>query len=358
MLDPKAEVWSKIKQNKKIKPLGNTSPLAWAIEPTHGCNLRCWHCSCRLDKPGDYHFMSEETWRAAFQVMNEVTPTCRVDLCLGGEPSLHPRLYEFLRIARELCPGAQIQMTTNGTMLMKGVLTYRALFEAGINIVYTDMYGPREKFRQLAIQSDMPWYEYYDAPEGAPSPWTYHGPHLQVIVLQEQPSNWPKSRRRAGLLGTWYNNLDWKAAARFGITRVTTPPARRCNQPFIYVPVHYNGSYLLCCQDNTGETAGQYGSVLEGAEGFRRYWFGERVQTIRRRLREKNRADSPQCSRCSITFSRCDYKLWTDEQVGKFWDGSKWQEMLKAPKALYRFANAISTSSRKKKTNNPFPILP
>jgi len=315
---------------KKINPLGSTSPWVWSIEPTHGCNLRCGHCNCRLDPlPKTYHHMDEETWTAAWGVISVLGPTRRVDLCVGGEPTLHPELPRFLRIARALSPLSQIQITTNGTKLTDETYSYRELLTAGANIVYTDMYAPRDEHVELARASGYPFHEYYDKPEGAWSPWTYHGPELKLIVLQEQPENWPLSRLRAGLLGTWYNHLDWEAAARFGLKPVTEPPTRRCNQPFLYVTIDSRGRYLLCCQDNTGESVQEeFGSVHDGVEGFRRFWYGKRMQEIRRRLREKDRAGaSTYCARCCITFSRCDFRHWKDEEVGQYWDGEAWRRV-------------------------------
>jgi hypothetical protein len=245
------------RKEKIVKPLGATSPWVWSLEPTHGCNLRCGHCNCRLDPlPKTYDFMGEETWRKAWAIIARTAPTCRVDLCVGGEPTLNESLPDFLKIAREISPRTQIQITTNGTMIASGHVTYKQLLDAGANIVYTDMYSPAELFHRLADESGYPSYEYYNPPPQAPSPWTYWGPQLKMIVLQEQPENWPETRFRAGLLGTWYNHLDWQAAARFGLKPVEKPIARRCNQPFLYVTVDSKGNYLLCCQDNTGETSG------------------------------------------------------------------------------------------------------
>ena len=320
---PKEKEWEPTPTQKKSHPYGNETPYAWILELVHGCNLNCGHCSCRLDPPGQYTFMSLATWKASWEIIAEVSPTVRVDICLGGEPTLHKHIYKFLRIARKISPLSQIQITTNGTQLKSGRLTYAKLFEAGVNIVYTDMYGPTELFTKLAEESGIPWYEYYKKPKTAPSPWSYHGPELQVIVLQEQPENWPKSRFRAGLMGTWYNNLDWEAAKRFGLTPVTTPPKRRCNQPFIYVPVHASGKYLLCCQDNVGESKELFGTVHEGVDGFKKYWYGKEIQTIRRRLRNKNRLDTTFCSRCCITFSRCDYIHWKENELNTYWNGEK-----------------------------------
>jgi hypothetical protein len=278
-------------------------------------------------------FMSMETWIDAWNVMNEVSPTSRVDVCLLGESTLHKDLVEFVSVARKLCPLAQIQITNNGTTLLKGDLLMEDLLDAGANVVYVDMYGPRETFKKMAASSGYPWYEYYNKPDGAPSPWTYLSPDLKLVVLQVHPGNWPESRKKSGLLGTWFNNLDWDAAKKFGLKPVVDPPARRCNQPFICVPVHVSGQYLLCCQDGMAESAGKFGRVQDGVEGFKRYWYGKDIQIIRRRLRLKNRADTSECSRCDITFSRCDYVLWEDDEVERWWDGKEWHLLEHDPSA-------------------------
>ena len=327
------------KKLKKIKPLGSTTPWAWAIETTFGCNLKCWHCSCRImenhtnpEKRGQYNFMTLDTWTNLFEIINKVAPTTRIDLCLAGEPTLHPDLVKFMNVAREISPFSQIQITTNGTQIFKGRYSYKELLEAGANIIYTDMYNSRKKLIKLAEDSGYYWYEYYKKPENALSPWTYHNPDIKMIILQENPSNWPASRRRAGLLGTWYNHLDWEVAAKFGITPVVEAPHRRCNQPYIYVPVDYKGEYLLCCQDNWHESGGLFGSVNEnGVEGFKDYWYGEKMQTIRNRLRDKNRRDTSFCSKCNITFSRCDYKYWKNEEgeaiLKNYYNNSEWKTL-------------------------------
>jgi len=274
--------------------------------------------------------MDESTWIAAWKIIAALAPTRQADLCLGGEPTLHPELLKFLVIARKISPLTQIQITTNGTTLANGKYTHRRLLEAGANVIYVDMYAPREKHVALAEASGFPFFEYYSAPEGAPTPWQYYGPESKLIVLQEQPENWPASRFKAGLLGTWYNHLDWKAAKRFGLKPVTKPIIRRCNQPFLYVTIDSHGRYLLCCQDNTGESAKEdFGNVTEGIPGFKSFWYGEKMQRIRQHLREKDRAGASEyCSRCCVAFSRCDFRHWTDQQVSIFWNGFEWKPLV------------------------------
>ena len=326
--------WKEIvpKPPKRIKPLGSTSPNVWTIEPAFGCNLQCAHCCADLIPKAKNFFMTEETWRATFQILNEVSPTVRVDLCgVVGEPTLNPQLTRLLPIARELAPYAQIQITSNGTKFLTGMVTMKGLLDAGANILYIDQYGEHRRFEHLAELSGYPFYQYYSAPSGAPTPWKYWGPEMKMIVLMDEPSTWPKSRLKAGLLGNWYGNINWErgeAQKEFGMHPLEQPLIRRCNQPFLFVTVAACGSYLLCCQDGLQVTKGKFGSVMDGVDGFRKFWYGREMQMVRRRLRLKNRADTEYaCMKCNITFSRCDYIHWTDNDVSKFFDGKDWQEL-------------------------------
>lgn len=304
------------------------SPWSWAIEPVRGCNLRCGHCATRLFEVGKLDFASEKTWVDLFSLINKITPYCRVEMANAGEPTLHPRILPFLSIARRLAPNAQLQITTNGTKLADGTLTHKQLFNAGINIIYVDMYAPREKHIALAEASGYEWYEYLDPPKGAPNAWTYHGSHVKFITLMQPPVRWPAKRLALGRLGTWFNNLDWKAAEKYNLFPVTEPIERGCSQPFKYVSVMVDGSFELCCQDLFGETAGKLGNVSDGVEGFDKFWFGEFMQLHRKHLRVKDRAWSPYCSRCNITFSMSDWRMWKDDALTHYWDGESWKELI------------------------------
>jgi hypothetical protein len=341
--------FQKLKPPKKIKPLGSTSPFVWSIEPAFGCNLKCAHCCADLIPKSSNNLMTEETWTQAFTILNEVSPTVRVDLCgFVGEPTLNKQLLKLLPIARKIAPLTQIQITTNGTRLRAGDYKMKDLLDAGANVLYVDQYGDHEKFEQLAKESGYPYYHYYDKPKDAPSPWAYHGPDLKVIVLMEEPSTWPKSRLKAGLLGNWYGNMNWErgeAQKEFKMKPLEKPLTRRCNQPFLYVTVASNGSYLLCCQDGMQVTNGKFGNVSEGIEGFRKFWYGKELQTIRRRLRFKNRTDTEYaCKKCNVTFSRCDFKHWELEEITKYYDGKNWKE-LPEDKTVERFMEQTSTST-------------
>ena len=318
--------WPKLKSTKKIKPLGGTSPWVWVVEPSYGCNLKCGHCCAELIDENKKEFMSYDNWSSTFKIMIEVSPTVRVDICgIVGEPTLHPNLTEWLSIARYYAPNVQIQITTNGTMIKKGNVNFKDLLDAGANVIYTDQYGDHKNFEELARQSGYRYYSYYNKPKGAWSPWKYYGAQLKMIVLMDEPSTWPDTRYKAGLLGHWYGNLNWEKAKRFKMKPLEKPLIRRCNQPFLYVNVAANGNYLLCCQDGMQITNGMFGGVYSGVNGFLDFWYGKEMQIVRRRLRNKDRASTKYaCAKCNITFSRCDFRHWTQEELSIYRTNNEW----------------------------------
>jgi len=226
--------------NKK-RPLGKYSPTYWMIEPTHGCNLACDCCSIRLFPKNEYKFMSLNTWKETMKIIKRTTPYTRVDLAQAGEPTLNPNLIEMLKIGREISPNSFFEIITNGTMLTKSKITYKDLFEAGANLVFVDMYSPKEVHYELAKKSGYDWYDRMIRPITGYSAWNYHNDmSIKQIVLTNNPLDWNKSKKREGILSNNLNDLDWKAAEKMGIKKVIKAPNRRCSQPFRAVNVGYD----------------------------------------------------------------------------------------------------------------------
>jgi sulfatase maturation enzyme AslB (radical SAM superfamily) len=307
--------------------LGKLSPWAWALEPVRGCNLACWHCSARLLPKGQYQYMSEDTWKALWTIVRVATPRRRVEMAQMGEPTLHPAMLDFLRLARAISPQTQIQITTNGTQLIAGKVRYADLFAAGVNVMYVDMYHDAAHHIALAKESGVPFYEYLNPPPKALSPWTYYGPTFRLIVLMENPTNWPQRRKSLRGLGTFGNHLDWPVAEKHGLKPVLQPLHRVCIQPFKYVPVTYAGDFIFCCQDFMGETAGSLGNVNGGTAAFAKFWFGRAMQEARRALMTGNRAAISQCARCSMVYSTRGMGRFAEywhQHDGTWWDGTQW----------------------------------
>ena len=313
------------------RPLGKFNPWAWWVEFVRGCNLRCGFCPTALFdyEKQPWEFITTGTWVAMLELMREITPYTRLELCQAGEPTLHPELLSMLKIAREILPNVQLLIYTNGVTIANGELTYKQLFDAGVNMVFLDMYAPLEIHSRIANDSGYYWYYQDDKPENAPNVFQYQNdPNIHVIMLANNPTNWSKRKLGRGYLQTFLNDLDWEAAKPFGLTPVTKPPKRRCDLPFKFVSTFIDGEYDFCCFDYMRHTANRLGNVKDGVEGFFKFWLGRYMQGTRKKVWHKDRASHPWCSKCSFTSIRCDIPYWRNKKMFKqYWDGEQWRKM-------------------------------
>ena len=269
--------------------------------------------------------MTLETWEQMIDVIRRVSPICRVEIGNAGEPTLNPRFLDFCSSLRQMCPSLQMLTYTNGTTLIDGTISYKDMFDAGLNVVYVDMYAPVDKHEELAKKSG-----YLYIIDGQENNYNFNvfeyqgNPNFHAIRFSPNPSKWAQKKYATGKLHTFLNNLDWDIALRRGMIPVITPPNRRCDIPTKFPTVLYDGSYAFCCLDFMRETAGKLWNVSDGVEGFFKYWLGKYMQQGRKFLFEKNRQRHPLCSRCSLTTPRCDIAWWPEELLQHYWNGKKW----------------------------------
>jgi MoaA/NifB/PqqE/SkfB family radical SAM enzyme len=84
------------------------------VEPTTACNLSCRTCVRNAwDEP--HGFMEWGTFEALVESLSEVQGQATVALMGLGEPLLHPRLLDMVRLAKGR--GLRVELTTNGLLL-------------------------------------------------------------------------------------------------------------------------------------------------------------------------------------------------------------------------------------------------
>ena len=310
------------------RPLGKVNPWGWWVELVRGCNLKCAFCATRLFQNGTLFPMSEKTMTEMAALINELTPYGRISFGNAGEPTIHPEFLDTMRILRKLAPRTQIMTYTNGTMLINGKLTYRDMFDAGVNCVFTDMYHPYEAHEKLARESGAPFFHEDRKPENIDNIFNNRNDaaNTRVIRLSEPPYSWSNKRVNRGEFHTWLNDLDWPAAEKFGITPVTAPPRRRCDLPSKFVNVNHDGTYCFCCTDFLRHTAGKLGSVETGVDGFLAFWLGQYMQDTRLKVGNKDRAAHELCSKCSMISPRADIPYWK-AGTEQYWDGNEWKTL-------------------------------
>ncbi|MBI3097224.1 MAG: radical SAM protein [Planctomycetes bacterium] len=115
-------------------------PLNTTFEITLRCNLRCVHCY-NFDREEPYPHSECERELSSDEI-RALIPQIR-DLgglylaFTGGEPLLHPDIYDFIRRAADL--RMYVSLKTNGTLLTKPVV--RRLDESGTAKVHVSLYG-------------------------------------------------------------------------------------------------------------------------------------------------------------------------------------------------------------------------
>ena len=310
------------------RPLGKLNPWTWWPELVRGCNLSCVFCPARMIEKSDWNFMSSATFEHTLSLMAELAPYGRMNFAMLGEPTLHPLLLDFVRLTRERATHVQITTYTNGKRLVSGEVTYKSLFDAGINCVFTDMYDAFEVHKRLAIESGYEWYHEDEKPDDIANVFEYRDePDRHTIRLSENPYSWNKRKMGRGEFHTFLNTLDWDAAKKFDITPVVDPPKRRCDQPSKFVNINWDGSYQVCCAAGMSSSATtKLGNVSEGLDGFLRFWLGGYMQDVRLYVENKDRAGHELCAKCSFVSIRSDIPYWKGG-FSEYWDGSAWRTL-------------------------------
>jgi radical SAM protein with 4Fe4S-binding SPASM domain len=121
------------------------------IEPVMGCNLRCPMCPV-TEAPAAMNgrtpvLMTPETYRRILQQIGDRPRS--VLLTVFGEPLLHPRIEEFVRLAKQ--DRHHVALITNGTKLSRDVAG--ALMDAGLDVLTMSIDGlTKETYESLRIR--------------------------------------------------------------------------------------------------------------------------------------------------------------------------------------------------------------
>lgn len=315
----------------KRRPLGKFNPWAWCVEVTRGCNLACAFCPTRLYPKGERLFVSDETWTAAVEIVNELMPYTRFLIANWGEPTLHPRFLELMRIARKTAPNMTLLLYTNGTQILNGNLAYSELFASGLNAVYVDVYSDRPRHIELAKASGRPWWEEGKRPKHTKNLFERKQGEGQgnFIQISRNPADWLPAKANRGAAMTFCNDLDWEAARKIGMTPVVHPPHRRCDQPVKFPTFVWNGCYVFCGQDVMNHTTGEFsdgklGNVKDGPEGFLKFWLGRYMQDTRAKVHQfkDGRASHERCRQCCFVGGRADVEIWK-AGYSEYWNGKR-----------------------------------
>jgi len=185
-----------------------------------------------------------------------------------GEPLLHPQVEEVLRLAREHCPQARLELVSNGDPVDAERLT--ALVGAGLDTIIISMYDgsyQEEKFSAMRREADL---------------------SQEQVVLRVR---WLPVEENFGIILT--NRGGLAEIPQAGVKALDRPLRHLCYYPFQMMMIDWDGSALLCTHD--------WGRKLIvgdlNHQSLMKLWTSDALRQVRLELAQGRRSQGP-CRVC------------------------------------------------------------
>lgn len=285
-----------------------SAPFAIQIEPVEGCSLACSFCGIQTirDNGADsilgvhgknsspYRFMRVGMMEDIAREIAELEWNPRIEYAMHGEPTMHPKIEEFIAVTRKHLPKAYIMMTSNGSGLLKNAAEkVEGLFRSGLNTLALDDYKHSGGWvGNIISQIDKAdddvlshrSYRIYHYPKQLDgNPHKRHNKRKLTIINDIS----------ANVTGT--HQLTNQGGAVFTEENLT----ERCAKPFREMSIRWDGNVALCCDDWPGRY--KIGNVDE--LGLDEIWYHPRFEAARRKLYASDRNFGP-CKGCNVRTKR------------------------------------------------------
>jgi len=228
-------------------------PLHMDLETASGCNLRCGFCF--------QNYMAVEHGLMDFEVFRRVVDEgvaeglCSIKLHIRGEPTLHPRLVEFIRYAKQ-AGLHEVRITTNGTLLTPERIADS--IDAGLDW-FAFSYDPTHAM-EARLQRGSRFLDPEDAIDLTMLARDARGgrPVVRIHAVVFDPRYVEPFRRRlverfAGVDAVQVSlatNLQYDVPAHENMYEIMDFDP--CDYLWRVMSVHWNGDVVPCCRDYEG----------------------------------------------------------------------------------------------------------
>lgn len=333
--------------NGKLISGFNALPHNIQIELVEGCNRMCDYCGIysiwknvkdRSIKKMEYSLAKDIAYD-----LGKWFGAKRIEFAMHGEPTLHNKLTDIISIFRNHCEKAQLQLTTNGSLILKkGPDIIKTWFGQGLNLLIVDTYHKREELVAICGQSGIQVSDYYTEPFNC---YQYHSHKIQQIIIMGDIGKM-NGKKAARKIINHAGNINPNLAHKFGIQTIRQPLNKTCSRPFREITIHYDGSIPLCCIDWRHEfIVGKFpedGSLHE-------IWNNDIFNIMRLFLQSKNRQFLP-CYRCDYNGG---FRLGLLPKVSTETDLKYLEELVKKNYNNYaRFAHKNASTQKTFKSQN------
>jgi MoaA/NifB/PqqE/SkfB family radical SAM enzyme len=235
-----------------------------AFELSNYCPLAWWHKRCPLNlemaSPFRLHQVRHLPARIVYETldaMGEYDYPSEISFHQYNEPTTDPRLFEFIRYARRVCPRSKIVIVSNGLGVSEQLA--RELVEAGLSGMWITRYGDEED-----RQAMHDW--------------------VKDVLIPIMPANmcnvlpWTKLDRRMQLYDDELLDID-----------------RPCHAPLNTLVITRDADVGLCCWDWRRTVT--FGNLNDTP--FMDILLSDEIREAHRRLEAKDRSIYDICRRCN-----------------------------------------------------------
>jgi len=218
----------------------------------------------------------------------------RIEIAMVGEPSLHPKMCELVKIFRKANPELSLMIMSNGTGFLKGDTLSKivSVFDSGLNLLGLDDYRHVNTINRIFTKinkqdlanNNIKLYRYPQEREGNPN--KRRGKNERVVTIT-QGVDTAKHGTHAGT----------STHAGFG-----SPPefiTKRCAKPFRELAIGWDGRVNVCCNDIISEAS--VGNVIDSS--FEEVWQSDIMNAYRKYLYHGLRTERP-CYGCTEKIMR------------------------------------------------------
>lgn len=225
-------------------------PLLVAFELSNWCNYAGQHPLCPVNAKADPVFLPAGIVEESLKYLGWLGFNGELYFSIYNEPLIDPRLFMFIKLAKQYCPGCRIQLFTNGWNLDQQLID--ELLAAGVGMFMVSAYTDSEERRLRSLDYKVP-------SESRPEP-------VMRIDLDD----------------------------RMGIYRLPVGQKGQCWLPSIYSFINHKGEFVLCCHDY------EYRNVFGNLhfQTFEEVYTSSIRQHVLRSLEQGNRIFDV-CERCN-----------------------------------------------------------
>ncbi|MHC4660859.1 MAG: radical SAM/SPASM domain-containing protein [Planctomycetota bacterium] len=227
-------------------------PRTFNTEPTNACNLKC--CMCPRDKsPRKIGHMEWELFEKIVEEAAKYGPR-NFTLHKDGEPLMHKRIVDMVRLIRKSHPMNTSYISTNG-LLLRPELS-EALIESGLDILHFSIGASRpETYRKVRgadlerVEENVMRFLELKRKKKSAKP----DVAVQIIVMEDtrrEIREFLQKWRRRGVTVSVPGFLTWSGAVDdITLKEIPRVPRYPCHSLWTAPSVNWDGTVSLCCVD-------------------------------------------------------------------------------------------------------------